>query len=235
MSKWWRLQLSVASANKFPETNTERVQRQSKKKWKEKRERRRTRLAAAHSAYIFEIFDCSTCLCKRAHFLLNLESPSLNSIKTSTPHQITPSFYVSAISHRIDFGRLQPRLYKPRIRGRGTLTPPPLCQQHQHRRNPRWSASDLDMRILKARSALLSDFEVLKVLKEMEVEQKDRVKTTSHISEIADQSDAQGAKAALPKGDEDDVWLSKVPENLRTIQYEVSHRLKGISESVKLL
>ncbi|KAJ1028707.1 hypothetical protein NDA16_001873 [Ustilago loliicola] len=74
------------------------------------------------------------------------------------------------------------------------------------------------MRILKARSALLSDFEVLKVLKEMEAEQKGRLNSTSHISEINEDTDAQDQPTA--KGDEDDLWLSKVPENLRTIQYE---------------
>ena len=76
------------------------------------------------------------------------------------------------------------------------------------------------MRILKARSALLSDFEVLKVLKEMEAEQKDGLNHTSHISEINNDKDAHGQPIA--KGDEDDLWLSKVPENLRTIQFEVS-------------
>ncbi|SOV04350.1 related to RPC17 - RNA polymerase III subunit C17 [Ustilago sp. UG-2017a] len=74
------------------------------------------------------------------------------------------------------------------------------------------------MRILKARSALLSDFEVLKVLKEMEAEQRDGLNHTSHISEINNDKDAHGQPIA--KGDEDDLWLSKVPENLRTIQFE---------------
>lgn len=78
------------------------------------------------------------------------------------------------------------------------------------------------MRILKARAALLSDFEVLKVLKEMEAEQKTRVKSAPHISEINEESDVQGQNASTAKGEEDDVWLSNVPENLRTIQYEVS-------------
>lgn len=78
------------------------------------------------------------------------------------------------------------------------------------------------MRILKARSALLSDFEVLKVLKEMEAEQQERLNSTSHISEISEDADAQANPTA--RGDEDDLWLSKVPENLRTIQYEVSSR-----------
>lgn len=78
------------------------------------------------------------------------------------------------------------------------------------------------MRILKARSALLSDFEVLKVLKEMEEEQKTRVKTASQKNRAKEESDMQQEDASLAKGEEDDLWLSSVPENLRTIQYEVS-------------
>lgn len=81
------------------------------------------------------------------------------------------------------------------------------------------------MRILKARSALLSDFEVLKVLKEMESEQKARVHTAPKISEINDDSDDALRNTATSKADDDDVWLSNVPENLRTIQYEVSSSL----------
>lgn len=76
------------------------------------------------------------------------------------------------------------------------------------------------MRILKARSALLSDFEVLKVLKEMEAEQKDRLRSTTQIEEVTEKPDAQEANVSPNKLEEDDVWLSKVPENLRTIQYE---------------
>lgn len=76
------------------------------------------------------------------------------------------------------------------------------------------------MRVLKARSALLSDFEVLKALREMETEQRVRVNGTAQVSELEDESKPQSAAAV--KGEEDDVWLSNVPENLRTIQYEVS-------------
>ncbi|TKY86743.1 hypothetical protein EX895_004383 [Sporisorium graminicola] len=76
------------------------------------------------------------------------------------------------------------------------------------------------MRILKARSALLSDFEVLKVLKEMEAEQKARVQTAPKISEINDDSDDALRNTSSFKPDDDDGWLSNVPENLRTIQYE---------------
>lgn len=79
------------------------------------------------------------------------------------------------------------------------------------------------MRILKARSALLSDFEVLKVLKEMESEQKAQVNGAIELSEADDMSEDALRNASTTKSDgDDDSWLSKVPENLRTIQYEVS-------------
>ena len=78
------------------------------------------------------------------------------------------------------------------------------------------------MRILKARSALLSDFEVLKVLKEMEEEQKNRAMSTTQGARIKNDQDGQNADASPSKREEDDLWLSKVPDNLRTIQYEVS-------------
>ncbi|SPO24769.1 related to RPC17 - RNA polymerase III subunit C17 [Ustilago trichophora] len=85
------------------------------------------------------------------------------------------------------------------------------------------------MRILKARAALLSDFEVLKVLKEMEAEQKTRVKSAPQITETNEESDVQGQNAHIAKGEEDDVWLSNVPENLRTIQYETISSLSQTS------
>lgn len=82
------------------------------------------------------------------------------------------------------------------------------------------------MRILKARSALLSDFEVLKVLKEMESEQKARVKPLVESSQVVKDDDDDDAlrNASVPTVEDvdDDSWLSQVPENLRTIQYEVS-------------
>ncbi|SNX83309.1 related to RPC17 - RNA polymerase III subunit C17 [Melanopsichium pennsylvanicum] len=85
------------------------------------------------------------------------------------------------------------------------------------------------MRILKARAALLSDFEVLKVLKEMEFDQKNRVKLASQITQIDDDSDVQDQNALTAKGEEDDVWLSNIPENLRTVQYETISSLSQTS------
>lgn len=58
------------------------------------------------------------------------------------------------------------------------------------------------MKILNPRSALLSDFEVLLILKEMEDEQQNAKSSTSDLSQ-----------ANLEQG------LAKVPENLRTVQY----------------
>lgn len=79
------------------------------------------------------------------------------------------------------------------------------------------------MRILKARSALLSDFEVLKVLKEMESEQRTRGTSAPQITQIDEEDEDALRNASNPKVEDDDLWLSKVPENLRTIQYEVSY------------
>ncbi len=83
------------------------------------------------------------------------------------------------------------------------------------------------MRILKARSALLSDFEVLHVLKEMESEQRARVKPSTQTQEGEHKIKAEGDQPA--NGEEDDVWLSNVPENLRTIQYETISSLSQTS------
>lgn len=60
------------------------------------------------------------------------------------------------------------------------------------------------MKILNPRSALLSDFEVLLLLKEMEDQQHD-AKAAADLSQ-----------ASLEQG------LAKVPDNLRTVQYAVS-------------
>ncbi|EST07561.1 RNA polymerase II, Rpb4 [Kalmanozyma brasiliensis GHG001] len=86
------------------------------------------------------------------------------------------------------------------------------------------------MRILKARSALLSDFEVLKVLKEMESEQKTRGSVAPQITQIDEDDEDALRNATASQGEEDDVWLSKVPENLRTIQYET---ISALSEPTK--
>lgn len=83
------------------------------------------------------------------------------------------------------------------------------------------------MKVLKPRAALLSDYEVLKVLKDMEAEQKQRSQDAkdrkTSISSSSHTALAEPAQASAPApGGEDDEWMQQVPENLRTIQYEVS-------------
>lgn len=97
------------------------------------------------------------------------------------------------------------------------------CSGHRYH-----SQTTIGMRILKARSALLSDFEVLKVLKEMESEQKIRGSVAPQITHIDEDDEDARRNATTSKVEDDDAWLSKVPENLRTIQYEVSdfHRVE---------
>ncbi|WFC97690.1 hypothetical protein MYAM1_000409 [Malassezia yamatoensis] len=57
------------------------------------------------------------------------------------------------------------------------------------------------MRIIKARAALLSDYEVLQLLQDTQAQQRSATRTGD---------------------DEQDAWMKAVPPNVRTIQFEVS-------------
>ncbi|PWZ00680.1 hypothetical protein BCV70DRAFT_199948 [Testicularia cyperi] len=81
------------------------------------------------------------------------------------------------------------------------------------------------MKVLKPRAALLSDFEVLRVLKQLEQEQQDR---TAKAHEPASEDGATRDQLQT-QGEDDDVWLTKIPENLRTVQYETISALSQIT------
>ncbi|PWN18781.1 hypothetical protein BCV69DRAFT_233772, partial [Microstroma glucosiphilum] len=67
------------------------------------------------------------------------------------------------------------------------------------------------MKVLNARTALLSDYEVLSLLQEMEADQQQGNERSSRIAE----GDADDAEKRLMEK------MAKVPQNLRTIQYEI--------------
>ncbi|PWN46927.1 hypothetical protein IE53DRAFT_390933 [Violaceomyces palustris] len=70
------------------------------------------------------------------------------------------------------------------------------------------------MKVLKPRSALLSDFEVLSTLREMESEQKVKIQNAKLVYE-----EKLRNGQATPGTEDDEIW-AQVPENLRTVQYE---------------
>ncbi|EPQ26570.1 uncharacterized protein PFL1_05891 [Pseudozyma flocculosa PF-1] len=77
------------------------------------------------------------------------------------------------------------------------------------------------MKVLKPRAALLSDFEVLMALKDMEADQIQRsqlVKAQKATTEVQE---------SIYQDQEE--WLEQVPENLRTIQYETIAFLSDVA------
>lgn len=74
------------------------------------------------------------------------------------------------------------------------------------------------MKVLNARTALLSDYEVLSLLQEMEADQQQGNERSSRIAE----GDADDAEKRLVEK------MAKVPQNLRTIQYEV-RQARGVT------
>lgn len=66
------------------------------------------------------------------------------------------------------------------------------------------------MKVLNPRSALLSDYEVLSLLQEMEADQQ-KGASSSSSSRPTDEAESKMVEK-----------MAKVPQDLRTIQYEVS-------------
>ncbi|KAN0063281.1 hypothetical protein ACQY0O_004445 [Thecaphora frezii] len=77
------------------------------------------------------------------------------------------------------------------------------------------------MKVLKPRAAMLSDFEVLVALKDMEAEQVSRSQAVK-----ARKGSSQVQESIYQDQEE---WLEQVPENLRTIQYETIAFLSDVA------
>lgn len=84
------------------------------------------------------------------------------------------------------------------------------------------------MKVLNARSALLSDYEVLRLLQEMDEEQHQSAASI----ELAEDDDHAMQAHRDAKVEE---ALKKVPDNLRTVQYEVSSGGGSILSTVQAL
>ncbi|KDN40692.1 hypothetical protein K437DRAFT_258557 [Tilletiaria anomala UBC 951] len=80
------------------------------------------------------------------------------------------------------------------------------------------------MRVVSKCSALLSDFEVLSLLKEMEQEQLSSRKAGNQMAHTIDKKKERAGKASLSLKEEEDLMRS-MPENIRTIQYELINTL----------
>lgn len=69
------------------------------------------------------------------------------------------------------------------------------------------------MEVSNPRSALLSDYEVLRLLRDVEQQQKNQ----------QEQQQQQPLGTTTPASlDRSDEWMRAIPENLRTVQFEVS-------------